>query len=63
MTASSRSSNVDRRPLGDAENFDAEVCRCRSREALPTLRPRAAAELAGVEHERRSRVETHGFTS
>ena len=54
---------LDRRLLRDAENLDAEVCGGRRREAHQTLRPRAAAELAGVEHERRSRVETHGFTS
>ena len=53
---------LDRRALRDAENLDAKVCGCRSREAGPTLRPRAAAELASVEHERRSRVETHGST-
>jgi hypothetical protein len=53
---------LDRRPLGDAENLDAQVCRSRRREGPPAKRPRAAAELAGVEHERRSRVETHGFS-
>jgi hypothetical protein len=37
---------IDRRPFRDAKHFDAEVCGRRRREGPPTLRPRAAAELA-----------------
>ena len=51
-----------REDFADTEDLDAQICRGRDRPRHLTLGPRAAAELAGVEHERRSRVETHGFT-
>ena len=55
---------LDRRPLGDTEDFDAQICRSRDRERHLPLGPRAAAELASIEHERRSRVQAgHVITS
>ena len=55
---------LDRRPFGDTEDFDAQICRRRHRPRHLTLGPRAAAELASVEHERRSRVQAaQEFTS
>jgi hypothetical protein len=49
---------LDRRAFGDAQDFDAQLCRSRHRLGHLMLGPRAATELAGVEHERRSRVQT-----
>ena len=43
--------------FGDTEELDAEICRRRNGQRDLPLGPRAAAELASVEHERRSRVQ------
>jgi hypothetical protein len=47
----------DRRVFGDTQDFDAKFCRRRHGAHHVPLGPRAAAELAGIEHERRSRVQ------
>src|SRR3712207_7928131 len=44
---------------GDPEHLDAEVRGSRSGDADGALGSRPAAELAGVEHQRRSRSEEH----
>ena len=64
MTASSRRSSSTGDPSGTREDFDAQLCRRRHRERHLPLGPRAAAELASIEHERRSRVQAgHEVTS
>ena len=56
--------DVDAAALGNAQDLDAKPCRRPGGERQLALRPRAAAELVGVEHERRSRVEiAQGVTS
>ena len=48
---------LDRRSFGDSEDFDAKFCWRRDGGVELTLGPRAAAELARIEHERRPRVQ------
>src|SRR3546814_19745474 len=50
----------DRRTLTDTEDLDAKICWCRDCSGELSLGPRAAAELACIEHERRSRVQVRG---
>jgi hypothetical protein len=48
---------LDRRAVGDTEDLDAQTCRGLNRPRHLALGPRAATELASIEHERRSRVQ------
>src|SRR4029078_10503485 len=48
---------LDRRAFGDAEDLDAQICWGLNRSRHLALGPRAATELASIEHERRSRVQ------
>ena len=55
---------LDRRAFGDTEDLDAQICWSRHRPRHLALGPRAATELACIEHERRSRVQfAQGSTS